>query len=49
MASNWSLEPNLSQRFIARLFTFADGPSRHLLRFRKGGRYQSEADIDEDS
>jgi len=48
MASNWSLEPNFLYRNAARLFTLADDSSQHLLRLRKGGRYQSEADIDED-
>jgi hypothetical protein len=50
MGINWSLAPNfLYRNASSRLFTFADGPSRHLLRLRKGGQYQSELDIEEDS
>jgi hypothetical protein len=50
MASNWSLEPNFLYRNASSrpFFAFADGPSRHLLRLRKGGQDQSEPDIDED-
>jgi hypothetical protein len=50
MASNWSLEPNFLYRNAS-----SRASSRSLMArrdiccgCRKGGRYQSEADIDED-